>query len=252
MNLSMNKSDSLSEKDIHIPKFYSSTKYLDIGCLTSFTGCILLVISYGSPYWLASWQDTRSPFLNLGLWTSCFYLFRHPKVQFDHLFHGCYSVWGDSLKMIAYWMVPGWMIVMQVMTTLALISALIAQLVSVCLVLRAPLQIVLRFERRLMMVLMLLNLLSALFMSASVTVFPVYCWRRDYLLYPNFNYLSWSYAAGLASILASLASIGFLYQELREVMNREEKNLAILYKIYPNMNPISNAFDMSSVTGSFL
>ena len=138
----MTKSERMRqvERELHIPKFYSATskscllppekrmrvfisEYLDIGCLTSFTGCIFLVISYGSPYWLASWQDTRflnpisvayridelsrSPFLNLGLWTSCFYLFRHPKVQFDQLYHGCYSVWGDSLKMIAYWMVPG-------------------------------------------------------------------------------------------------------------------------------------------------
>ena len=49
----------------------------------------------------------RSPFLNLGLWTSCFNLFRHPKVQFDHIYHGCYSVLGDDFRMIVYWMVPG-------------------------------------------------------------------------------------------------------------------------------------------------
>jgi len=240
------------ERELHIPKFYSATKYLDIGCLTSFTGCIFLVISYGSPYWLASWQDTRSPFLNLGLWTSCFYLFRHPKVQFDQLYHGCYSVWGDSLKMIAYWMVPGWMILIQVMTTLALITSITAQVVSVCLVLRSPLQVVLRFERRLMKVLMLLNLISAVFMSVSVTVFPLYCWRRDYLLYPNYNYLSWSYKAGLASILACLTSLGSLYQELGEVVNREDKNLAVLYQFYPKLNPSSNSFDLSSVTGNFI
>ena len=49
----------------------------------------------------------RSPFLNLGLWTACFNLFRHPKVQFDHIYHGCYSVLGDDFRMIVYWMVPG-------------------------------------------------------------------------------------------------------------------------------------------------
>ena len=49
----------------------------------------------------------RSPFLNLGLWTACFNLFRHPKVQFDHIYHGCYHVHGDDFRMIVYWMVPG-------------------------------------------------------------------------------------------------------------------------------------------------
>lgn len=130
--------------------------------MLSFTGCIFLVITYSSPYWLASWEDTRfrnprsphyfitinlffrSPFLNLGLWTVCFHLFRHPKVQFDHLYSGCYSVWGDSLKMIAYWVVPGWMILIQVLATCSLITALTAQLLSISILLRLPLQIVLR------------------------------------------------------------------------------------------------------------
>jgi len=83
-------------------------------------------------------------------------------------------------------------------------------------------------------------------------VFPLCCWRRDYLLYPNYNYLSWSYAAGLASILACLSSIGCLYQELMEVKNREEKNLSVLYQLYPKLNPSNNTFDASSVTGPFI
>ena len=78
------------------------------------------------------------------MWTVCFHLFRHPKVQFDHLYSGCYSVWGDSLKMIAYWVVPGWMILIQVLATCSLITALTAQLLSISILLRLPLQIVLR------------------------------------------------------------------------------------------------------------
>ena len=41
-------------------------------------------------------------------------------------------------------------------------------------------------------------------------IFPAYCWSRDYLLYPNYNYLSWSYAAGLLSVIAlSFASAAY-------------------------------------------
>ena len=53
-------------------------------------------------------------------------------------------MWGDSLKMIAYWIVPGWMILIQVLTTCSLIIAVNSQLLSISIVLRLPLQIVLR------------------------------------------------------------------------------------------------------------
>ena len=192
--------------------------YLDLGCLLSFIGCVFLVISFGSPYWLASWQDTRfvspisamyqrnvsifarSPFLNLGLWTSCFHLFRHPKVQFDHLYNGCYSVWGDSLKMIAYWMVPGtWTGSPQSCKYQCRLDDLdtsdghlcshhfhhgaaglrlsgaqsprpgCPQVIAQYLYLHTT-DNHFRFERRLVTVLMILNLLSAVFMLVSVTV----------------------------------------------------------------------------------
>ena len=44
----------------------------------------------------------------------------------------------------------------------------------------------------------------------TLQIFPAYCWSRDYLLYPNYNYLSWSYAAGLLSVIAlSFASAAY-------------------------------------------
>ena len=49
---------------------------------------------------------------------------------------------------------------------------------------------------------------SAVFciISTPGQVFPCYCWRRDYLLYPNYNHVSWSYAAALAAALAFAAA----------------------------------------------
>ena len=108
----------------------------------------------------------RSPFLNLGLWSVCFYRFRHPKVQLDRIFHGCYPVWGENLQIISYWMAPGvvfitsflkarevmfkffflgWMIFIQVFATGALSLVLFSQIISVILLLRSPLQTVIRF-----------------------------------------------------------------------------------------------------------
>ena len=55
-------------------------------------------MSFASPYWLQSWEDTQSPFKNMGLWEFCFYKFRHPDYQFDHLFHGCHPLYGKKLR----------------------------------------------------------------------------------------------------------------------------------------------------------
>jgi len=243
----------LQQKEIELPKFYTFTRLLEISCCLSFLGCVFLLISFCSPYWLASWQDTRSPFVNLGLWTVCFHLFRHPKVQFDLLFHGCYPVWGDSIKMIAYWMVPGWMISIQVMTTLAMVLSLSTQILSVCLLLRHPLHVILRFEKRFLSAAIFLNSSCATLMTVSVLVFPVYCWNRDYLLYPNYNYLSWSYAAAVVSILFFGSAASAMLQEMPHAKDREEKNLSLFYKLNPHLDPHRAMFlDKYSVTGSFL
>jgi len=39
---------------------------------------------------------------------------------------------------------------------------------------------------------------AAILLFLAVSIFGGECWRRDWLMYPNFNYLSWSY--GLAVI----------------------------------------------------
>jgi len=187
---------------------------LEIGSVFSFVGCLFLVVSFSSPYWLASWEDTRSPFLNLGLWTACFNLFRHPKVQFDNIYHGCYPVLGDDFRMIVYWMVPGWMIMVQVLCTASLVACLVSQVCSVGLLLRFPAKEVLRFERKLLLVGGTLNMTASFLMLTALLIFPSYCWSRDYLLYPNYNYLSWSYAAGLLSVIAlSFASAAYFQKE---------------------------------------
>ena len=64
-------------------------------------------MSFASPYWLVSWEDTESPFKNMGIWEFCFYKFRHPDYQFDHLFTGCHAVYGDEYRLIREKLLPG-------------------------------------------------------------------------------------------------------------------------------------------------
>jgi len=238
-------------------KFWSSeqiseSEYLEWGSILSFLGCILLLISFCSPYWLASWEDTMSPFLNLGLWTVCFDRFRHPHVQFDKLYDGCYAMWGEELRMISYWISPGWMIGIQVSSTSALVVTLLSQMVSMVLVTRFPTTIALRLERKLVALAVALNGYAGLTMLVSVSVFCLSCWSRDWLLYPNYNYLSWSTALALCSSLAFLAAALAYSKERRFAAERESKNLSILYKIYPSLNPSLGSIDVSSFSGSYL
>ena len=65
------------------------------------------MMSFASPYWLVSWEDTESPFKNMGIWEFCFYKFRHPDYQFDHLFTGCHAVYGDEYRLIREKLLPG-------------------------------------------------------------------------------------------------------------------------------------------------
>ncbi len=85
----------------------SFTVVLFYGSIASFIAGVLLLMSFASPYWLQSWEDTQSPLQNMGLWEFCFYKFRHPDYQFDHLFHGCHALYGDEYRLIREKLLPG-------------------------------------------------------------------------------------------------------------------------------------------------
>ena len=127
-------------------QMYFFSDALFYGSIASFVSGVLLLMSFASPYWLQSWEDTQSPFKNMGLWEFCFYKFRHPDYQFDHLFHGCHALYGDEYRLIREKLLPGWLMVVQLFVTLALIASFLGQVVIVCLLLRAPLEWILRFE----------------------------------------------------------------------------------------------------------
>ncbi|CAB4060157.1 unnamed protein product [Lepeophtheirus salmonis] len=78
------------------------------GSICSFISGLFLLMSFSSPYWLASWEETQSPFKNMGLW----------------------------------------LMVVQLFITLALISSFLGQTVMIPLLLRYPLKIILRFEHQ--------------------------------------------------------------------------------------------------------
>ena len=101
------------------------------GSIASFVAGLLLLMAFASPYWLVSWEDTQSPFKNMGLWEFCFYKFRHPDYQFDKLFTGCHALYGNEYRLIREKLLPGWLMVVQLFVTIALIFSFAGQLVQV-------------------------------------------------------------------------------------------------------------------------
>lgn len=77
--------------------YVSSTKYfppdtLVVGALVSYIGGVFLLMSFSSPYWIESYDESFSSFKNMGLWEYCFKDFTYPYYQFPRLFNGCHNI----------------------------------------------------------------------------------------------------------------------------------------------------------------
>ena len=64
-------------------------------------------------------------------------------------------------------------------------------------------EVAVRFEYHFCGFVTVCYMVTAFCLFLSVAIFGIYCWDRDWLLYPNYNYLSWSY------IFATLACPAF-------------------------------------------
>ena len=197
---------------------------MDLTGLLGLFSLLLLIISMSSPYWLTSWADTNSPFVRLGPWEACFNRFRFPRFQFDRVFHGCHPVWGSEYRLIREWLLPPWLLLVHSFLIIATIFSALARLLSIFVVLRSPLTVVLRFGYQMVMALSLLELASSLLLGVTATVFGCCCWSRSWLLYPNYNHLSWGWVALLLAGLLHAVSGLLLLREARLERGRRDYN----------------------------
>ena len=99
----------------------------------------------------------------------------------------------------------------QAFMTLALIFCCSAHIASTMLLVRWPLNFTFRHQWQILSVCTLMNGLTTLCLFLSVAVFGGQCWRRDWMLYPNFNYLSWSYAFAVIAMFVGMAATACFY-----------------------------------------
>jgi len=203
------------------------------GCIGGFVGGIFILMSFVSPYWLVSWEDTQSPFSNMGLLEFCFNNFRFPKFQFDYLFNGCHPNYGVEYRLIREWMLPVWLMLVQAMAFFTFCISFTSQMLDVCLLLRLPMEHVLRFEFNLVALTCFMKGFIAFLLFIIVCVFGGSCWDRGWLLYPNYNYLSWSYALACFAILIHIGAAYMMWIEVKQAKERKERNTALLMQMYP-------------------
>jgi len=214
-------------------KATKTSKVLFNSCVAGFVGGVLLLMAFCSPYWLQSWEDTQSPFVSMGIWEACFYRFRYPRNQIDKLFTGCHQIWGTEYRELREWLLQPWLMLVQFLMCVSFIFSFLSQIFDVGLLLRMPLERVLRFEYRLVFVSFLMKSLTAILLFITVCLFGGSCWDRGWLLYPNYNYVSWSYAAACFSMVAHGVAGWYMYLETRDAIERRDRNMALVMQMYP-------------------
>lgn len=204
------------------------------GALLSYIAGLLLLIAFCSPYWVQSFEETFSSFKNMGLWEYCFDNFRFPYNQFDHLFDGCNHIFSFEYNVIREWMLPGWLIVVQTFVTVSFLLSFTSQVVMACQLCRWPLEFVLQYEWIICIFDFICVTLTAFLMFLAVAIFGGSHARRDWLMYPNWNYLSWAYGLAVISFFFHAFAAVFLYFAARQAyeLRRESRNL--IMQMHPN------------------
>ncbi|XP_014205139.1 uncharacterized protein LOC106637031 [Copidosoma floridanum] len=207
---------------------------VNVGGSITFVAGILLLMSLWSPYWMQSYEETFSSFKNMGVWQYCFENFRYPYFQFDKLFNGCHSVYSEEYYVIREWLLPGWLLVVQAFVTTAFLLSLFGQTVLAMILTRFPLKFVLENEWLLSSTVSICDGIAATLLFLSVIIFGSQCRRRDWLMYPNFNHLSWSYWLAVISCCMHIVGAFLLYLDAKASYGRRRESRNLIMQMQPN------------------
>ncbi|XP_044729784.1 uncharacterized protein LOC123293133 [Chrysoperla carnea] len=212
------------------PKAANAVVY---GGILLYIAGMCLMISFCSPYWIQSFEETFSDFKHMGLWQYCFHDFRYPYYQFNHLFDGCHYIFSQEYYVIREWLLPGWLIFVQAFVTMAFILSFAAQGLIALIITRYPLEFVLRYEWLLIGMSFIGSIVSAVFLSLAVIIFGFSCYRRDWIMYPNFNYVSWSFYFAVISMFFHYFSAFALYNETKRSYERRRESKNLVMQMHP-------------------
>lgn len=219
-----------SDSKLDYPK---ASEKLERGSIYLFVAGLTLLVAFLSPYWISSYDESFNDFENMGVWMYCFNGFRYPYYQFDKRFTGCYWIYSSEYYVIREWLLPGWLLFIQLCVTLSFLFSFSAQFILSAIIIRYPLQMVLTYEYLLTMVAFILTASSAVLLMFSVLLFPLNCWRRDWLLTPLYNHLSWSYYFALISFVIHAGAAYVLYKESKRAWEYRKESRNLVMQMYP-------------------
>jgi len=133
----------------------------------------------------------------------------------------------------------GWLLFLELCMTLAVLLSLGTLAIIAAVVTRYPQRLVLKYEYMLSaacflaaaitsllktyyyllyclmtydLIKILINFFLAVLILFTVCLFPFNCWRRDWLMYPMYNHLSWSFYIAIVSGFVHAYGAWYLFQ----------------------------------------
>lgn len=182
----------------------------------AFVSYLLLIVSFGSPYWLASYSFTHSAFKRLGLWDFCFQDYVHPTYQYDMKFTGCHWIYSTIYTPLRDWLQPGWFMFVQATVTLSLcISTLGLLAVSIIFM-----HFLIQYQLIILCITLLCHMASTMLLGFAIITFFMKCKDRNWILYPDYNHLGWAFYFALFAWVGTAIAAYLFYREVKDLKTR--------------------------------
>ena len=107
--------------------------------------------------------------------------------------------------------------------------------------------IVFRFEYNLVLINFIMKALVSAIIFFCVALFGGMCWDREWLLYPNYNYPSWSYGVAVIAMVVNGVATFFMFIEARAAKEKRERNQNLIKMMYPSASGFSTGTMSSKV-----
>jgi len=203
------------------------------------------VLALSTPHWLESFEESRSSFDRLGLWTACFHNFAYDMDYMGKTYDGCHWIYSYEYKPVFDWLNPGWLILVQVFMVLALILDVTLVAIMVLQTFFA------RFHVKDKAVSVLFNSIqmftSATLIGISVSLFGVQArTSRQWLPRPDQNYLSWSFGlavvGGFFAVFSSMCLFTDSQRRRFEAQDKQKKEKMMSYSMEASapLRPVTN------------
>lgn len=156
--------------------------------------------------------------------------------------------------MIREYLLPGWLLSVQVFITLAFIFTFVTLGVLALVLVRYPLKVVLQYEWLMAKISYITLAVASVMIFLGVLIFGVNAYRRDWLMYPSFNIISWSFGFAVVAMFLIGAAAAMLRREAQKAyeIRDQAKNLVMQMEMQePGFHP-SRSLSRSLHSGGYI